>query len=111
MENRYTLRMWVKSIYPEAQCTLSPQIKYHVNQQAIVDHYLESNHWLNMERTIRDHESSQILSDLNQLLGTDAKALKPLLKKFGYLFEPLTKSHKKNRPYVIRRMKTQANAA
>lgn len=111
MENRYTLRMWVKSIYPEAQCTLSPQIKYHVNQQAIVDHYLESNHWLNLERTIRDKERTQILADLNQLLGTDAKTLKPLLYKFGYLFDALTKSHKKDRPYGIHRIKKQDNAA
>jgi len=29
MENRYTLRMWVHSIYPESQCALSSRIKFY----------------------------------------------------------------------------------
>lgn len=53
--------------------------------QQQVDDYLENNHWLNSERTIKGEERGMILEDLNRITGENSKQLKTLLGHYGYL--------------------------
>ena len=55
------------------------------NIQEQVDEYLESNHWLNGERAIKNEERILILADLNRITGENSKQLKTLLRHYGYL--------------------------
>ena len=69
------------------------------NIQQQVDEYLESNHWLNGERTMVGTDRKQILDDLNKITGEDSKQLGTLIKHYGYLLNK--PGHKSQSPSTI----------
>lgn len=91
--------------FPKAECTVARDALSYEDKQLDVEQYLWENNWLDGKREIRQNERKLLLWMINQITAENAKNLRSLLKKYGYVLEPKTKSKDTNTPYVITEIK------
>lgn len=86
--------------YPGIKCTVSRKAKSLCDRQKIIEDYLRKKGYENGKR-IDGSERTNILDEINVLLGEEAKSLGALLKRNGYEVMTCSKSKKTDTDFVI----------